>query len=384
MKEPETKYIEEDEINLMELLNVIWKRKWQIIIPTFILVVLIGIYSFLITPVWLVDSLILPAKFTIQTQLGQFEEVLVTPTEQISGKINEESYNHLISAELNLDVKKFPEIKAETLKDTNLVRIQTKDTDINQLKSIHLSLFNHLKAEMDKKVDVEMKNINSSIEAFNISIQTKNLEIKDDFNNIKLKQIQKNKLKGQIINSQNKRTISKERVDSINEEMKSVMERLEEIETQQRNALAEKQQEGSALSLLLYSNEIQQNLRYYNTLDEKLSNEKINQENLNLSINEKQEELKQVDTEIEILKNSIEKKENEIKGIHNEIELLKDKKARIDYTQIIKEPTSSLHPVAPRKKLNILVAGLLGLFLFTLLAFFIEYIQKQKKLTEKK
>jgi len=383
MDESKNRIAKEDEINLIELINIIWKRKWLIIVPTFILVVLAGTFSALKTPVWEVDSLILPAVFTIQTQSGQFEDVLVTDPKQITGKINEGSYKHLIMAELNLDIQEFPKIESETLEETNLVRIQTKDTDINRAKAIQLSLFNHLKSEMDKKIDVEIKNIDTQIEAHGISIQHKNLEIKDDLNNIKLKQIKKNRIKQQIINYQNLLVISKEREESITEEMKSVMERLKEIETQQRKALAEQQQEGNALSLLLYSNEIQQNLRYYNTLDEKLSNEKINQENLNLSIHEKEEELKQVDTEIENLKNSIDKKENEIKGIQSEIEFLKDKKARIDFTQLIKEPTSSIGPVAPRKIFNIIIAGLFGLCIFTILAFLIDYIQKQKNYIKK-
>ena len=329
------------------------------------------------------DSLILPAKFTIQTQGGQFEEVLVTPPKQISGRINEESYNQIIAAELNLEIRKFPETKAEKLTDTNLIRIRTKDIDIGRAKSIQLSLFNHLKAEMDRKADVEMRNIDTEIETCNISIQQKKLEIKDDLNSIKLKQIQKNIFNQQIINSQNLLVISKDRIDSITEEMKNVRKRIEEIESQQRRALNEMQQEGNAISMLLYSNEIQQNLRYYNTLEQDLSQKKITQENLNLAIKEIEEIIKQVDTETENLKNSIEKKENEIKGFQNQ-ELLKDKKARIDYTQIIKEPTSSFYPVAPRKKLYVFVAGLLGLFLFTILAFFVEYIPKQKNLIQKR
>jgi len=62
----------------------------------------------------------------------------------------------------------------------------------------------------------------------------------------------------------------------------------------------------------------------------------------------------------------------------NQISLLNDKKARIDYTQLVKEPTSSLFPVSPRKKMNVLVAGFLGVFVFTMLAFFLEYLRKQR------
>jgi LPS O-antigen subunit length determinant protein (WzzB/FepE family) len=77
MSEPEYRYDHKDEFILMDFLNVIWKQKWLIIIPTFFLVVLVGIYSFLQTPVWQVESIIQPAKFTIQTEGGDLQEVLV-------------------------------------------------------------------------------------------------------------------------------------------------------------------------------------------------------------------------------------------------------------------------------------------------------------------
>ena len=109
--------------------------------------------------------------------------------------------------------------------------------------------------------------------------------------------------------------------------------------------------------MLLYSNEIQQSLEYHNTLNELLSEKKIEEENINLGIENKEEGIKQLE---------------------NEIENLNERKGRIDYTQLIKEPTSSLYPVSPKKKLNVMIAGILGLMIFTMLAFFLEYIEKQK------
>jgi hypothetical protein len=44
---------------------------------------------------------------------------------------------------------------------------------------------------------------------------------------------------------------------------------IKENDKQLQKALAEKKQGNDAVALLLYSNEVQQNLRYYNTLDEK-------------------------------------------------------------------------------------------------------------------
>lgn len=439
----------EDEIELMDYLNVIWKRKWLIILPTFFLALIAGIVSFLIPPKWEIDAIIQPSKFFVQTEQGRFEEVVVVDPKQIAGQINQESYNRLIAAELNLDLRKFPELKSENLRDTKLVRVSVRENDIDKGKAILGSLFSHLKRELDRKIDVEIKGIDTEIFAKENTIKeneigirdienqidlrklrikdkeneikTKENEIKKRNNDIKLKEldaqsraIDKERIKKEIEADENKLKISEERVQNIMEEMKAVKGRIDEIDEQLRKALAEKKQGGDAVGLLLYSNEVQQNLRYYNTLDEKLSTEKVTQENLRLNIRDKEEQLRQIDTQIEqintqkdsivaeidnimtqiaIVRTEIEKIKNEIESLRNdiakiqntimnlrsEIRLLEDKKARIDYAQLIKEPTSSLYPVSPRKKLNVAIAGILGLFIFTLSAFFLEYVQKQKE-----
>ena len=438
----------ENEFVLINYLNVIWKRKWLIVIPTLFLIIAVGIISFLLPKQWEIDAIIAPGKFLIQDQQGGFKEIMVVDPKQIVNQINEKSYDHLIATELNLDIMEFPKLKAENIRDTKVVQVSIKENDVDKAKMILHSLFNRLNKDLDKKIDVEIKGLDTqvtskensikqneiSIKDHNNQIALKNLQIKDKKNEIKTKgneikkknnniqlkeleiysrEIEKDRIKKEIESFQNKLKISEERVKSIMDEMKAVKKRIDELDEQQRKALNEKKQVSDAISLLLYSNEVQQNLRYYNTLDEKSSNEKITQENLYLAIRNKEEQLRQIDnqiqqintqkktikteiddimTQIVVIKTGIEKIKNEIKTVKNEIEkikniintqeteikLLEDKKARIDYTQLIKEPTSSLYPVSPKKKLNVLIAGIMGLMAFTMLAFFLESLEKYK------
>jgi len=354
----------DNERELIDYLNVLWKRKWLIIIPTFLCVIIAGVYSFRLPPVWEIDAIIQPSKFLIQTAGGKLEEIFVADPKQIAGQINEESYDHLIAAELNLDIRELPKLKAENLKDTKLVRISTKENNIEKGKLVLSSLFNYLKKDLDKKVDVEINGIDINIANHENVIKKKNLYIQS-------KKIEKSTLKQKILSTQNKLKISEERFKNIMEEMKAAKERIDELEKHLKKALAEKKEGSDAVGLLLYSNEVQHNLRYYNTLDEKLSNEKITQENLRMLINEKEKDIKQLDTQIEILK-------NEIEDTKNQIDFLNEKRARIDYSKLIKEPTSSLSPVSPKKKRNVMLAGILSLMIFTMLAFFLEYLEKQK------
>jgi len=77
----------ENEIELIDYLNVLWKRKWLIIIPTFFLVVAVGVISFLLPKKWEIDAIIVPSKFLIQTEQGEFEEVVVIDPRQIASHV---------------------------------------------------------------------------------------------------------------------------------------------------------------------------------------------------------------------------------------------------------------------------------------------------------
>jgi uncharacterized protein involved in exopolysaccharide biosynthesis len=369
----------DEEINLMQYLEVIWRRKWLIIVPTIVVSILAGIISFLLKPVWQVDAIIQPSKFLIQTEQGQFQEVYVVDPKQVAGQVNQSSYNNFLASELNIDFNKFPDIKAENLRDTKLVRIWVRESDIEKGIKILNSLFRHLKGDFDKKIDVEIKGIDTAIATNENAIKQNEFVIKDRWNEIKLLNIQKTKTKDGISADTNKLKISEDRFQNITEEIKSVKKRIDEIEEQLKKALEEKRQGSDAVGLLLYSNEVQNNLRYYNTLEEKLSVEKITQESLRLSVKEKSEDIKQLDTQIEKLKTEIDKINNTSENFKNQISLLTERKLRIDYAQLIKEPTPSKKPVSPKKIMYVSMAGISGLIIFGLLALFREYIKNNKK-----
>lgn len=367
----------ENEIEWMDYMNVLWKRKWLIIIPTFILVLAVGVYSFFLHKKWEIEALLMPGKFFAYNDKGQFNEITVTDPKQIAEQINAASYNYLIAAELSLEIRELPKLKAENIKETKLVRITAKENDVERAKLVLNSLFNHLKSDIDKKIEVEIKDIDTRIRTSESLIKHKELLIKDNLTEIKLKQIGKNKIQQEILSAENKSEISEERGKNILLEMKEVKKRIHELEKQQNKVLAENKGENEAVTLLLYLNEVQNNLHHYSTLDERLVNEKITQENLSLLRKEKKEDMKQSDTIIEKLRIDIDKIKNDIENVKNLIGFLKEKKARIDYAQLIKKPTPSLRPVYPQKKLNVILAGIVGLMIFTILAFFLERLEKQ-------
>jgi len=439
---------ERQEIFLTDFFDVLWRRKWGIIAPTLAVAVIAGVVSFLLPAAWEVDAVFQPSKFLLQTEQGQLIEVLVVDPKQVASQVNQASYTAVIAKELNLDLRDFPRLRAEHLTDTHLVRIAVRDEDVERGKSVLNSLFSQLKTELDRKIEVEIKSIDGQISAKQNEIKENEIKIRDRKNEIDLRRLtiedKKNEIKvkendilrkdadirQRVLDVQsreiekernlksieferNKIKISEERMASILEEMKSVKGRIDDLEKQVRKVLEERKAGEDAISLLLYSNEVQQNLRYYNTLDEKLSLERVARENSEMNIRNHEQNMRQMDTqaaqleaqkdalraELETIKNEIaikkteigkvgteivavnneiEKTGNKIESLKKEIELLNDKKARIDHARLVKEPTSSLYPVSPKKKANILAAFFIGLVVFTTLAFFLEYLAKVK------
>jgi len=96
-----------------------------------------------------------------------------------------------------------------------------------------------------------------------------------------------------------------------------------------------------------------------------------------MDIRNKEEQLRQLDNQIGQVQNQQESIRNEMAILKTDIQLLGQKKSRIDYAQLIKEPTPSHYPVAPRKKMNVLIAGFLGFFCFSILALFLDSVEKR-------
>ena len=80
-------------------------------------------------------------------------------------------------------------------------------------------------------------------------------------------------------------------------------------------------------------------------------------------------------TLIDEIKNSMEKILVEITNINQDNELLTERKARIDYTRLVKQPTASIFPVAPKISTNIIFALFLGLVIFAFICLFADYMK---------
>lgn len=213
--------------------------------------------------------------------------------------------------------------------------------------------------------------------------------------------------KKQIINLQ-------QRISDVTMEIDRLSKNTDLLIEERTKFLASGSKEDNILASVIYTNTIQQNITYLNTLRSTINsiNHQVFQENMGIETLENQirdvaiqkDKLeKQTQYKIENLKSDIkdleaqkeslikqtkykgETMQSEIKDLESErgfiLQEMKStefKKNSIQNIQIIKTPKPSRSPIKPKTRLNVMLAGVVGLFLTVFLAFFVEYISKYK------
>jgi len=326
----------QDDIELMDYFSILWRRKWVILLPTFVGTMAAAIISFLLPQVWEVDALIQPSKVYIKNESGTLNEFVFVDAKQIASQISGGSYNAPIAAEQKMDIRNFPKIKAESLRETKLIRVSIRSRAAGKAKAILDSLFSVLSMDLDGKAGIEVARIESQISS---------------------NQIERTRIESEIKTFKNKVQLTKARIVEIGGEMNDTRRRIDTLEKEQLSALkTETRGETEGLAMLLYSNEIQQSLRYLNSLNELLNAKKVEEENLFSEIDNREKRLLQID---------------------NGIKSLTEQKGMVDFTKLVKEPVASVNPVSPNKKLIVAASFIGGLMIFMLFALFLEYIKRQ-------
>ncbi len=297
---------EDDTIELIDYLRVVWKWRWFIIIFTLACSLVAGIISFSMPKVYKVSMLMEPGVIDIDPSS---RPIFIDSISNIKSKIDSQAYNSKIYKRLNADPKKL-NLKFKTVqpKNSNTLKISLEAIDTNKSLQALSSLFHELVKEYQHYIDSRKSELDQKI-----AMNKRQLDISAG---------EKKYLEKEI-------AIGRANTDRIIEE---------------RNMLLKKGGDNpDKLSLLIYTNIIQQNMAQHNDLNRDLG----------------------------WLKNNIEK-------LKSEMETLKIKKQSIENIKLIQPPQSSIYPIKPKKKLNVILAFVVGLFLSIFLAFFLEYLQKMK------
>ena len=366
----------EDEINLADYVRVLLKRKRLILGLFFGAAIAAGIWSFSLPKVYKIDTAL---------EVGIAGKIVEDPI-QLVGKIEGDVYGIKIREALQIPEVEWPEIKAENPKGTNLVRRSIESSEPEKAKQILEEGNKLILAEHQEITEVRIRLINENIKTTEekIEIVKSNIE----------------KVKNKKQSSENDIQRVKNKIETLREDIESTRNKIEPLRndiTRIERKIGNAEEEEANLEAKV--NALQQQLVYEQTpgtqfalfdAKEKLANKKQEIENLYLSINSLKRTIEDYNLQINSLERSIEDYNSQIGSLERGLEdyniqinslenQIGDHQAQINSlrasledirpTQIVKNPTISEQPVGPKKKLNIMIGGVLGLFVGVFWAF---------------
>ena len=231
--------IADDEIDLVELFLILWKRKWMIVIVILLVTVTAAGISFLMPKVYEVTAIIEPGK--------DAEGQIITTPQAIRENIVGGAYDQKIAEKLGLTLDTVSRFKASVPKQTDLVKISIDSTEPQQATQILQELLVNITADIQEKLNIEIKKSQNEI---------KKIQMKDGF---------------LLAN-----------INLLKEQIAQIKVKMAELEKDRKTATASPK--GDAMAVLLYSNEIQDQQVYINDLQEKLTNTLNQRSQLKLDI----------------------------------------------------------------------------------------------------
>ena len=351
------KNMAEDEINLMDYVKVILKRK-KLILSWFLgLAIIAGIFSFLMPKVYKID---------IVLEIGTIDKTIESPA-QLIGRINGDVYGIKVRENNNIPRIEWPKIKTENPKDTNLITMTIESEVAEKAKDILGNINELILAE-----HLEILNVKRNLIEENIKTTKGKISLTES--DIEKIEIQRQSIQGDIQFIKNKIEPVENDIERINAKIISVQEEKESLEAKVKvlqETLVYEQTPGTQFALF--------------DAKENLASKTQEIENLYLRINSSRRIIEDYNLQINFLGRTIENYNSEINSLkiiiedyNAEANSLRASLGDIQPTKVIKSPTVSETPVSPKKKLNIVIAGILGLFIGVFWAFGKEWWEQNK------
>ena len=153
MEEPiQTEY---DEIDLMDYVKVLLKRKWLILAIFLSAAIVAEVFSFLMPKVYKIDTVL---------EVGQAAGVPIEDPGQVVEKIKGDVYGIFAREKLGIPEEKYPKIKTENPKDTRLISLAIESAEPQQAKNILEEINNLILAEQQEKIKVKKGLLENNIE----------------------------------------------------------------------------------------------------------------------------------------------------------------------------------------------------------------------------
>ncbi|MBC2742002.1 MAG: hypothetical protein HGJ93_02870 [Desulfosarcina sp.] len=219
-----TRQIADDEIDLVDLFLIIWKRKMMIIAVTLLLTVAAAGISFIMPKVYEVVAILEPGK--------DAEGKLVENPQSIRENILGGAYNEIVAEKLKISLDEIPKFKASVPKETDLVKISIESDEPQQAVAILQKL---------------LTNISDRIQV--------QLEIK--------RELVENEIKIAIVEEK----LFPEQIQFVEDLIQKAKQKIMELENSRKRTLPSNE---DSMAMLLFLNEIQNQQVFLNTLQGKL------------------------------------------------------------------------------------------------------------------
>jgi len=178
------------------------------------------------------------------------------------------------------------------------------------------------------------------------------------------------------------------RTSELVEEIKTVSAEIELL-TEKRQRRMGRKENVDPLNVILLTGTLQRMYEHLDSLKNQVlaNSHNIKRELINIhSLDSKIENLKtQAKSFMERMGSARRALTHEVDDLRDEVESnvgglakLEQKEAGIKNIQLIQPPSGGEKPIKPKTTLNVILGGVVGLFLMIFLAFFIEYIQKHR------
>jgi uncharacterized protein involved in exopolysaccharide biosynthesis len=154
MDQEEKIQTEYEEIDLMDYVKVLFERKWLILVVFFGAAIVAGIFSFISPRVYQVNTVL---------EIGKIDSELLEQPAQLIEKIKGDVYKSFIQGKLNVSEEKYPQIKAENPKDTNLIKIEIESERPELAKNILTEINNLILKEHQEQFEKRKSKIEENI-----------------------------------------------------------------------------------------------------------------------------------------------------------------------------------------------------------------------------
>ena len=203
---PEKIQQEYEEIDLMDYVKVILKRKWLILAVFFGAAIVAGVFSFLMPKVYKIDT---------SLEVGQIAGEAVEVPGQVVEKIKSDVYGIFVREKLQIPEEKYPKIKIENPKDTNLITLVIESAKPPESKNILEAINNLIIAEHQEKIKTKKELIGQDIKTTEDKIKLVESDIEKTKNKIEPINEDIKRIENKIANAEEEKTNLEAKVDAL-------------------------------------------------------------------------------------------------------------------------------------------------------------------------